>query len=102
MSGGALDYVYSKVEDAAEEIHTYSMTQKKPLFEAFSSHLVLVAEALQHCEWVMSNDYGEDGADDAIEKALGDAKARELESVVEQLNRLLGKAQEIIGKAGKA
>lgn len=63
MSGGSLDYVYLKVQEAAERIGG------SPLHDAFREHLLLVAEALHDVEWVLSGDYGE-GDDDAAIRAV--------------------------------
>ncbi len=78
MSGGSLDYVYSKVEDAAEKIPHDTMTRI-----AFTAHLSLVARALRSIEWNMSGDGDHDEADNIracfgasamVESALREAK----------------------------
>ena len=58
MSGGSLEYLYSKVEEAANSIGG------SPLHNAFAAHLHLVSKALHDVEWVMSCDYvpGDDEA----------------------------------------
>lgn len=61
MSGGALDYLYSRVEDAALTIMSRSKTKEQL---AFAKHLLLVSEALRDVEWVMSGDM-DDGDDTA-------------------------------------
>lgn len=53
MSGGSLDYAYSKIEEAAIIINTRAKT---PLRKAFAKHLWLVSKALKELEWVMSGD----------------------------------------------
>jgi hypothetical protein len=55
MSGGSLDYVYGRVDDAAGEIRSRAT---RPEHKAFADHLVKVAKALHDCEWVFSSDYG--------------------------------------------
>ena len=58
MSGGSMDYLYFKVEDASFRMST-------PMREAFDRHLKLVARALRAIEWNDSGD-GDDGEDAAI------------------------------------
>lgn len=53
MSGGSLDYVYSKVDEAAGRILERART---PLEKAFARHLRLVAEASRSLEWEYSGD----------------------------------------------
>jgi hypothetical protein len=53
MSGGTMDYLYMKVQNAEFELTT-------PLRAEFHAHLMLVAKALRAIEW---NDSG-DGDDD--------------------------------------
>ncbi len=51
MSGGSMDYLYSKIEWAEFPTDT-------PERAAFAEHLKLVAKALHDIEWVDSCDYG--------------------------------------------
>ncbi len=53
MSGGSLDYVYFRVQDAAVSIRSQS---NEPHLRAFAQHLDLVAKALKDVEWVLSGD----------------------------------------------
>jgi hypothetical protein len=53
MSGGSMDYLYCKVDDA-------SFTENTPMRRALRAHLTKLAKALRAVEW---NDSG-DGADD--------------------------------------
>lgn len=55
MSGGSLDYAYSRLESVADEILSRS---ERPEHRAFAGHLYLVASALHDLEWVWSGDYG--------------------------------------------
>lgn len=71
MSGGSLDYVYSRVHEAAGEIRARSQKRRHL---AFADHLDLVARALHDVEWVLSCDYGEDGDKDAIKAVIGGKK----------------------------
>ena len=62
MSGGSMNYLSLKVEDAA-------FYRDTPLRRAFAKHLHLVAEALHAIEWNDSGD-GADNEDEAIRAAL--------------------------------
>jgi len=52
MSGGSLNYLYSKV------LHDSDFPLDTPERIAFAEHLKLVAQALHDIEWVDSGDYG--------------------------------------------
>ena len=67
MSGGSLDYVYSKVENAIDEIQERAKTD---LEFAFISHLGKVSKALHDLEWFYSGDYSEEEAMASIKKVL--------------------------------
>lgn len=66
MSGGSLDYVSFRVEEAAATIRARC---PDPLHQAFATHLELVANALHECEWVLSCDTGP-GDDEAAIRAV--------------------------------
>lgn len=70
MSGGSLDYLYGRVNDAVTQIDTYGET---PVQRAFARHLEKVAKALHDLEWVMSGDYGEGGEVEAIMAVISPA-----------------------------
>lgn len=78
MSGGALGYLFRKVEDAASEIRAAGGRES---MRRFADHLILVANALHDVEWELSNDYGEGDADNAIRAAIGPETVRK---VIEQ------------------
>ena len=59
MSGGSMDYLYFRVEDAVFATHS-------PERRAFRKHLHLVAKALKSIEW---NDSG-DGDDEEIRNIM--------------------------------
>lgn len=63
MSGGALDYAYSKLAYAVDEIEERELT---PLQREFAAHLRLVVKALHDLEWVWSADYGKGDEELAI------------------------------------
>lgn len=75
MSGGSMNYLYSKLEyDATFE-------QNTPERVAFAEHLKLVAEALHDIEWVDSGDYGGGRETAAILACLGGDVAAERERI---------------------
>ena len=71
MSGGSLDYVYSRVDMAADEIRSNCPGS---LHQAFADHLAKVSKALHDIEWVLSDDYGAGDDEKAIREVLGAAK----------------------------
>lgn len=78
MSGGSMDYLYARVEDA--RFHTYSPERK-----AFRKHIFLVAKALKSIEW---NDSG-DGDDDEFQNIMACiSKTDVLEAVLEDARRV--------------
>jgi len=66
MSGGSMDYLYSKLEYATFQTDT-------PLRRAFRKHLDKVAKALHDIEWVDSADYGPGDEEEAIRACLDSA-----------------------------
>lgn len=74
MSGGSLDYIYSRLEDAACQIGG------TPLRNAFAKHLVKVAKALHDIEWVMSCDKSPGDEDEAIRAVIHESA--ELEAAI--------------------
>ncbi len=67
MSGGSLDYVYFKVDEAADAIECRS---DKPFHKAFAKHLRKVSKALHDIEWVFSGDYSEGDEKASIETII--------------------------------
>lgn len=67
MSGGSLDYVYSRVASAAAEISSRATTTQQ---RAFAAHLVKVSKALHDLEWLYSFDYGPGDEVEAIDACL--------------------------------
>lgn len=76
MSGGSMNYLYSKLEYDA------NFSTNTPERRAFAAHLVKVAKALHDIEWVDSSDYGPGDENEAIRACLGDALV--LEAAIEQ------------------
>lgn len=64
MSGGSMNYLYSKV------LHNAEFPCDTPEREAFAKHLKLVAQALHDIEWVDSGDYGPGDENAAIAACL--------------------------------
>lgn len=86
MSGGSMDYLYSRVEDASFRLDT---TERR----AFHRHLQAVAEALRAIEW---NDSGDGDPDESakIQACLSttvyaDTVIEEARDIVQQLRMLL-------------
>ena len=63
MSGGSLEYVHWKVEEAACSIRSRASDSgcNVSMLLAFADHLDKVAKALHDVEWTFSGDYGNDG-----------------------------------------
>jgi hypothetical protein len=81
MSGGSYDYLYSKMQDAADTLSHSG----NPLRRAFAKKLELFAEAMHDIEWVDSCDKSPGDEVKAIEAALGKgAKALELSELIEE------------------
>ena len=93
MSGGALDYVYSSVEDAAVEIGRNA----SPLHYAFAHHLNKVVKALHDIEWVMSGDYEPGDEIESMRAVLNDSD--ELLAAIELAEKSLENLQTAIKKA---
>lgn len=68
MSGGSMNYLYSKV------LHCADFPLDTPERIAFAAHLKLVAQALHDIEWVDSGDYGPGDENAAIRACLSERK----------------------------
>ena len=91
MSGGSMDYLYSKVADAIFDCST-------PEREAFRVHLVRVAEALHAIEWVDSGDCEPGDENKAIIACLSggavlSAAVERAEKILQQLTAELKRAK---------
>jgi len=93
MSGGSMNYLYSKLEYADFNANT-------PERRAFERHLKLVAKALHDIEWVDSGDYGPGDENAAIRACLGDAVmlATVLEMAREAVATLQAEIDRVEGK----
>ena len=74
MSGGSMEYLSYKVEDA-------NFREDTPERKAFRAHLRKVANAMHKIEWNDSGD-GEDGESEAIRACIGDGAV--LEQAIEK------------------
>jgi len=68
MSGGELEYLYSKIRTCLELNYKPSTPERK----AFLNHMKLVVEALHDIEWVDSCDMGQGDENEAILRCLQD------------------------------
>lgn len=82
MSGGSLDYVSYKVENAMSTIAINGPgSDDPPLYMAFVKHLQLVTNALHEIEWVLSCDNSPGKELSAMRKVI--TPAMELTSATE-------------------
>jgi len=91
MSGGSMNYLFSRLENDADfSEHT---SERK----AFAKHLKLVAKALHDIEWVDSSDYGPGDEVAAIRACLHPAVL--LETALENAREAVAALQAEIAKA---
>ena len=84
MSGGSMEYLYQKVQDA-------NFSDDTPHRKAFRTHLEKVAKALHDIEWVDSGDYGPGRENEAIMACVApaDVVSAAQADVVKSLESLL-------------
>ncbi len=92
MSGGSLDYVCYKVDDAIDTIEKRATTV---LQKAFAKHLKDVAKALHDLEWVFSGDYGDGDEVESLKKVVN--KQMELEAATNDARIALKQLQDVLG-----
>ena len=92
MSGGSMDYLYSKIEFGA------TFSEDSPERKAFRKHLELVIKALHDIEWVDSGDYGYGRENEAILKCIN--KTDILEAAKERLDESIKEAKETLKQYG--
>ena len=92
MSGGSLDYVCYKLDDAIEVIERRATTV---LQKAFAKHLKDVAKALHDLEWVYSGDYSDGDDVEALRKVVN--KEMELEAATNDARIALKQLQDVLG-----
>ena len=91
MSGGSLDYVCYKLDDAIEVIERRATTV---LQIAFAKHLKDVAKALHDLEWVYSGDYSDGDDVEALRKVVN--KEMELEAATNNARIALKQLQDVL------
>ena len=92
MSGGSLDYVCYRLDDAIDTIEKRATTV---LQKAFAKHLKDVAKALHDLEWVYSGDYSEGQEVESLRKVIN--KEMELKAATEQAEFALKQLKDVLG-----
>ena len=91
MSGGSLDYVCYKVDDAIDTIEKRATTV---LQIAFAAHLKDVSKALHDLEWVYSGDYSEGQEVESLRKVIN--KEMELKAATNDARIALKQLQDVL------
>lgn len=98
MSGGSWDYLYSKIEYAADRL----LRDKVPQRRALGTMMARVAQAMYAIEWADSGDTAQGSDIAAIEAALGpDAVERTLNEIERDINEAHQQALAVIARARK-
>lgn len=97
MSGGSLNYVSYKVEDAACEVLRRAET---PLHRAFANHLTKVAKALHDIEWMFSCDTSPGDEEEAIRACL--TEGAELQAAIDAATKARDDLNALIERSTKA
>ena len=92
MSGGSLEYAYSKLSYIADDVERLATT---PLQKAFVKHLRDVSKALHDLEWVFSGDYGDGDEVESLRKVIN--KEMELKAATEQAEFALKQLKDVLG-----
>jgi hypothetical protein len=94
MSGGSLDYIYSKVEDCATSIkyrvpHDY-------LLQALAKHLFELADVLHDVEWDFSGDSTlSEEEREKIRVSIG-GKEKEIDFAIEEAKKIRDELNKLI------
>jgi len=90
MSGGSYDYLFGRLEDAANQI------KGSPLRRAFARHLLLISKALYEIEWADSGDTSPGNNDEiaAIQACL--PKGADIQACIEEAKKVLIELQAAI------
>lgn len=91
MSGGSLDYICFKVEEAASSIRGRNISI---LHNAFANHLFDVAKALHDIEWVLSSDMSKGDDTQSIKKVINPKK--HLEEVIKEAKQISAELQTLL------
>jgi len=91
MSGGAYDFLYGRVEDAARKLGRRTEPDYR---RAFASLLLRVSDALHAVEWVDSGDYSEFDDKEKIMKCISpqdvlNVSVEHAETVMKELEELI-------------
>jgi len=102
MSGGSLDYIYWKVEEAARSIRNRADDSRCDVSKllAFADHLDKVAKALHDVEWTFSGDYDVDGFEKSVSAVVD--KYPILEHTVKRAEKIMEDLHDKIQEARKA
>ena len=95
MSGGSWDYLYFKIEEAADQLKHEKCEYRR----AFADLMKKVSVAMHDIEWVDSCDKGEGDEIEAIKTALGDEAEKmatqklieDADSVIERLTKAVSR-----------
>lgn len=95
MSGGALGYAFTKIQDTPDDIRRQS---SDPMYLAFADHLDKVCTALRSIEWVLSADSSSgDDRDDILAcitmSDVIDAAIKRAKNAVSDLNTVIQEAE---------
>lgn len=96
MSGGSLNYAYSRVDEVANEVRMRAETN---LHRAFAAHLRKVATALHDLEWVLSDDYAPGDEIEAIKAVV--TQKEEVEEAKRMATELMAELAAFIGSHDK-
>jgi hypothetical protein len=94
MSGGSWNYLYCKIDDAANNL----CSEKSPLRRAFGEHMKLVAKAMHEIEWVDSGDCAHPRDYDAIKKVFEDLQSsdeREIRVLINDGKKIINELKKL-------
>lgn len=94
MSGGSMEYLYSRVESVARHCISSDLPERR----AFGRHLAKVAKALHAIEWVDSGDWGQPRDADAIRAVI--TPEQEAQSMAADLRMLVEDAKKVLERLG--
>lgn len=92
MSGGSLDYLHEKVDEAARRCVSSDVPERR----AFGRHLVKVAKALHAIEWVDSGDWSQPRDSEAIRAVI--TPEQEAQSMAADLRMMIEDAKRVLAR----